>query len=443
MLNTCIYKNGLKLIHEKPQSELPITSINIFCDYGSTYEKDGVRGAAHFIEHMCFKGTKKINNGKEIFLNYDKIGAYFNANTEKRYTRYKITCQDEYFKNCFYILSDMLMNSVFDKKEFNKELNVVVEENIRSEDDASDSIDMMMNRILYKGSSYADEIDSLSYHTKNKLEYEDMIEIYKMFYVTNRMIVSIVSNIPFSTIKSMIKDCDFFKKLKPSICDVSKYQKVLLYSPQSTIEYNITNKKGVTTTHLSIGFRTCNYYSKDKYVLNMISNIIGGNSSSKLFNILREENGLTYKSSCYTTYYENLGDIRIVIESNPQKILKNGKKQGVLPLIINILNGLIYKGITKEELIIFKNNIKGSMLLDIQNNESSAFHNGLETLMCVEKVVKYKDLYDEYYVKMNVDEVNKVLRKYLKKENMSVCIFGENVPSLQSVKKECENFLKN
>ena len=83
------------------------------------------------------------------------------------------------------------------------------------------------------------------------------------------------------------------------------------------------------------------------------------------------------------------------------------------------------------------------MLLDIQNNESSAFHNGLETLMCVEKVVKYKDLYDEYYEKMNVDEVNKVLRKYLKKENMSVCIFGENVPSLQSVKKECENFLKN
>jgi predicted Zn-dependent peptidase len=437
-MNTNIFSNGFKIIHENPQNTLPITSIQLFCDYGSAYEKDGVRGAAHFIEHMCFKGTKKIPDGKEIFIEYNKIGAYFNANTEKRYTRYVITCEDEYFNNCIYILSDMLMNSIFNKKEFEKERNVVIEENIRNEDDASDIINININKLLYNGSSYANEIDTLSFHNAKTLKYEDLVDIYKMFYLPNRMVLSIVSNISFQKINHALQRTFFMKT--PKICNFNynKYQKITMFSKQDKIEYNIQSKKGITTLHLNIGFRTCNYNSSDKYILNIISNIIGGTTSSRLFTLLRQDNGLTYRTSCYTNYYEHLGNLIIDIETDYHKILKDDKKKGIIPLVIGILNNLITKGVTQSELNDSKSNLKGNMKLDLQDIETSAFHNGLSYLMDNENIVSYKNLYDKYYANVTKSQVHDIIKKYFIKENMSVCLLGQHVPSFEKVKEECE-----
>lgn len=442
MINKHTFDNGFRVVHENPQSKLPITSIQLFCDYGSVNEKDGLHGAAHFIEHMCFKGTRKIPNGKEIFINYYKIGAYFNANTERRYTRYIIVCEDDYVNNCIYILSDMLMNSTFNKKEFEKERKVVVEENIRNEDDASDIISVNINKMLYNGSSYANEIDTLSFHNTKTLKYEQVFEMYKMFYVPNRMVLSIVSNISFQKINEALKRTYFLKT--PKICNFNydKYQKITTFSKQDKIEYNIQTKKGLTTLHLSIGFRTCPYNSHDKYILNLISNIIGGTTSSRLFTMLREDNGLTYSSNCYTNYHEHLGDLTIEIETYYNKILKDGNKKGIIPLVIGMLNDLIKKGISQTELVNTKSNMKGSMTLDLQNAATSAFHNGLDALMGIDTQISYINLYDEFYLSVTKTQVNDIIHKYFIKENMSVCLLGEHVPPIEKVKEEFEKLCK-
>ena len=80
-----VYPNGFRFVYEKSANTLPITSIQLFCDVGSVYETENIRGASHFIEHMCFKGTEKKHTSKEIFIEYDKIGAYFNAYTSLFY----------------------------------------------------------------------------------------------------------------------------------------------------------------------------------------------------------------------------------------------------------------------------------------------------------------------------------------------------------------------
>ena len=70
---THMFPNGFRVIYEKPTNVLKLTTIDVFCDVGSVFEKDGIRGVSHFVEHMCFKGTTKIPNPKDIFLSYDKI----------------------------------------------------------------------------------------------------------------------------------------------------------------------------------------------------------------------------------------------------------------------------------------------------------------------------------------------------------------------------------
>ena len=111
-IETFVYPNGFRLVYEKSLNKLPICAIQVFCDVGSAYESENIRGVSHFIEHMCFKGTKQMPKTKDILIHYDKIGADFNAYTEKRYTCYTLKCHNDNIKNSIVILSDMLLNSI-------------------------------------------------------------------------------------------------------------------------------------------------------------------------------------------------------------------------------------------------------------------------------------------------------------------------------------------
>ena len=164
------YPNGFRIIYENSFSRIPISSAFIVCDMGSVYEYDKMRGASHFIEHMCFKGTKKIPDSNDIFAEYSKIGAYFNAFTDRRYTCYTVKCQDEYLEHSLQVVSDMLMNSTFKKSEFVKEHKVIIEENNNNENNPENVLNDEVNKTLYRGSSYEHQVDTLSFHHKNALD---------------------------------------------------------------------------------------------------------------------------------------------------------------------------------------------------------------------------------------------------------------------------------
>ena len=99
-IQTHTFPNGFKVVYQKCLQPLPITTIYTFCKVGSAYETDKVRGASHFVEHMCFKGTHKREKARDILKKYDEIGAFFNAYTEKRFTAYMVKCNDDYVHHC-------------------------------------------------------------------------------------------------------------------------------------------------------------------------------------------------------------------------------------------------------------------------------------------------------------------------------------------------------
>ena len=450
------FPNGFRLIHEKPKSKLPITSIHTFCDLGSVYENDDIRGVSHFIEHMTFKGTKKIPKAKDIFTQYDKIGAYFNAYTVERYTCYTIKCNDDYVENSIDIVSDMMMNSVFNRREYNKEYKVVVEESISDENEPEDLIQRLTNKLLYNGSSYENPVDCLAYHKNKGLKYEDVLEIYKTFYRPDRMILSVVSNIPFETIKKMLKQTFFMNR--SSGTNIIKYPMNLTITPQSDIQYKIEKKSGILTTLLTVGFRTCNMRSPHKYALNLLKHILVGGMSGRLFMILREKNGLTYSSDVDTTYHEHMGDFTISTECDYHKMMHNGKSQGVFELIVELLNDLLKHGVTQEELDIAKGFLQGHMSIKMEDNDIQCEYNGKRLLLfhasngegdgeskgdtkCDHTIiVPYHKKFETYYANIRTVDVNRVIRTYLKRENMNICMVGEHVPTLASVKKACSFF---
>jgi predicted Zn-dependent peptidase len=156
--------------------------------------------------------------------------------------------------------------------------------------------------------------------------------------------------------------------------------------------------------------------------------------------LLREDNGLTYKSTVTVENYEQLGDFTIEILTDPKKLLKNGSKKGVLPIVIEMLNNLIEKGISQSELTLAKNYNKGKYRINMEDIDYKAVHNAEYLLLYYgrEEYVSYEHLFDAYYKPITREQVNMIIRKYFKKSNMNVCILGKSIPSFKIIKDECE-----
>ena len=437
------YPNDFKLVYEKSHSTIPITALYVFCDVGPVYEYDKMRGASHFIEHMCFKGTKKIPHSKDIFNEYAKIGAYFNAYTSKRYTCYTVKCQDEYIQHSLDILSDMLMNSLFSETEFDKEEKVVMEENNNNDNKPEHLINDATDQLIYQGSSYEFPIDNIDYHTKRTLQYKNVVEFYHKYYHSSNMFISVVSNSSFHTIESHLKKTIFLKKERANTRGIQVINHNL--TPQSHINIRLIKKRGVTNVHLNIAFRTNGHDNKDKYCLKLLEKIMGDGLNGRLMMILRERKGLVYGASASSEQYEHTGSFCFTTKT------KNSNFKKVLTLMVTIISDMIKKGITKEELATAKGNFKVTSLLDLQDIVTQARYNGEEIMMGVgftdgnmvkpRKIIPYKDLYEKCILPITVDDMNRVIKQYFTVQNMCVCVLSEKLPSLESIEKVCDEII--
>jgi predicted Zn-dependent peptidase len=441
MIHTHTFPNGFRIVYENPRTSISVSAIQVFCKVGSAMETDETRGISHFVEHMVFKGTKKLPLSKDISKTYDEIGAYFNATTEKSYTNYVVKCEDDYVKNCILVLGDMLLNSVFNRGEFEKEKKVVVEETMLLEDSGEDIVADMYDASIYKGSSYANSIDILEYHKPGSLPYDTVLQFYKTFYKPSNMVISIVSHVPFSKFVEIVSNSDFVKTAN-SQPFVHCPNPVISYDPQSEPQYIMKKRNGMNTLYLIIGFRTCSQYSPDKYALNILGNILGGYMNSRLFAILREANGLTYASNADTKYYSILGDFSISAETDPVKLLVNkgtGKGKGVLPLLVDIIVDLQKNGVSKSELRVSKSNMKGTMAIE-EPNENACFHNGSKMILYDDgtPITSYHDRYDTHYKNITQADIHDAIKKYFVKSNMTVCILGEHLPNLKTIQSICD-----
>jgi len=447
-VNTHVFPNGFRMIHQRPTNQLKMTSMYCFCDVGSVFETDGIRGVSHLVEHMCFKGTKKIPDPRYIFLTYDKIGAFFNAYTEKRHTCYTVKCEDRYVDKCTNMLADMLLNSTFPKRFFEKEQKVVLEENIRNENNMQNLLGERIDAILYKGSSYEYPIDTLTYHmakTDKKyipakdISHQKLLDWYHSFYIPSNFVFSIVSNLSFETIRKILSNSIFTKPFQPLSTLYSKNMSLSLPPITNKISIISFPKIGASTHVIGIGFRTCSRVSKDRFMFKLLKHVLNG-MSGRLFTLLREKHGLTYSSECITEHFEHTGYFMVVTETSPEHTMP---KTGVLPLLIQLFIDLKKNGITEQEFLVAKGNIRGNYILKTEMSDNLAAHNGKEYLLQpnLETFVTYDSLYRKNIEPITRKEVNAVIKYYFTVENMLIGITGIKPPTEPKIRDICKRFI--
>jgi len=430
------FKNGLQLLYQPSAQAIPITHLYVFCKVGSAYEQDPIRGASHFVEHMCFKGTEKVKKVKNLLVQYNQMGAEFNAYTSQQHTAYYIKCDDQFFENACHSLSDVLLHSTFPKKEFDKEQHVVIEEQIRKEDNPLAELDDQLNHIYYAGSSYAERVDDITYHpSPTHLKHKDMIAWYKWFYVPSNMIVSIISNLPFSTILKTVSSSELAQPVQME-ADFPKdalSTPILALRPISGIHYHFHHKKGISSNIISIGFRTCGHDSKDRYPLQMLKAILSG-FTGRLFTEFRTKRGLTYRSSSIMDEHEHTGYFSFFLQTDPQKLL------AVLSILLELMMDLKWNGVSDEEIHRAKGLLKGDHLLSMQSMDTFALYNGIESIYTEEDFTPYQDLYTKNLSRITKKQVVDTIHKYFQRDNMVVVIlYNKEIPK-KEVEEICERF---
>jgi len=358
MIKTIKMGCGVRLVME----HIPYVqsaSIGLWTKTGSVNESKKNKGISHFIEHMMFKGTER-RSAKEIAEDVDKIGSHMNAFTGKEATCYYIKTLATNIDQSVDVILDMFMNSKFDKEEMEKEKNVICEEIKMIEDSPEDDIHDLICEIVFKGTPLAQSIigtpSSLRGISRNTIK-----KYIENEYTKDSVVVSVTGNFDEEHIISLLAD-----KLS-GLKETKEYRETenIDYVPGYRVKV-----KDIEQSHICLGTRGLKLDEDRYYALAVLSSILGGGMSSRLFQNIREQKGLAYSVYSSSSSFVDMGIFSIYAAVSHDKVTD------ALMAIKEELVSLQKEGVTSVELAAAKEQLKGSYIFSQENVNGRMFSIG-------------------------------------------------------------------
>ncbi len=346
--------NGITVITEKVY-HVKSFAMGFWITTGSRDETDAINGISHFIEHMVFKGTKN-RTSRRISDEIESVGGYLNAFTSKENTCFYVRGLGKYAEKSFEVLSDMLQNSLFKNNEIKKEANVILEELKDVEDTPEDFIFDKFEEFIYNGNSLRYPIlgNENSIFTFN----HDILDAYsKIRYNTNNLIIVAAGAVDHEKIteyaKKYLGNLHIGQKTKRAALEINKHNNVFM-------------KKSIAQIYLLMGKTTVGYNSEERIKLSILSNILGESSSSRLFQRLREKNGISYQINSFLNSFSDVSTIGVFLSTSEKNVEK------AYELILDEFKKLREKPVSKNELYRVKEFIKGSYWMGLESMSNRA-----------------------------------------------------------------------
>ena len=424
------FSNGLRLVYEPYPSNIPLTHIRAFCHVGSIHEPDNIRGASHFIEHMCFKGSRTFPSWSAVNDPFSNSGAKFNATTTKQFTCFTVDCLNSHVHQFLKILGDMMLHSKFNREEYKLELNVVREEMKMRKPNS------FIERMAFSGSAYENWVDHQSFHNPGCLPYNAVLDYYHQYYVPQNIVLSIVSSIPFDTVIRNVSGTSFTAQLqRPKVLPLmNTYLGMLENSCESNYMFQPSDAE---TSNIEIGVRVCDQFNNSEfYALSVLRNIISATMSSRLFVELRGKRGLTYRSGAYMNLYESTGVFVLYAISDPKRLIKDGKSShpGTIAVMFDILDDLIRHGVKDAEIKNAKKNIKETLKMGEIDGGDKSVYNGVRVMLHNDsEIIPNSEIYEKCYKKITKTNVNDVIKKYFASKRYYFSVIGGNLPKITAL----------
>lgn len=398
--------NGITLVMEE-MPYLKSAAFGVWVRVGSANEDETNNGIAHMIEHMMFKGTKS-RTGKQIADEMARIGGNINAFTSKECTSYYATTLSQHLPIAIRIIGDMLNNSLFDEKALRKEKSVIIEEIDMYEDSSEDLAHELLQQRIWKGHPLGYMISGKKTIVR-KINKDQILDFMDSYYTGENIVISIAGSFNQREILSLVEE--EFGKIK------AKSTK-LIKSPDKPRYHKVVCKrnKDIEQLHINIAFDGISYLSDERFTLSVLNCIFGGSVNSRLFQKIREDEGLTYSIYSYGSSYKDTGLLHIYAAMNPNQ------KDMVIDMIYNEIYQLKSKGITKDELIMTKEQIKTELILGSEGARNRMNSNG-KSMLNRGRIVSINELIDNIE-KVSLDDVISFANRYLDLSNSSISLVG-------------------
>lgn len=301
-------KNGIRVALE----EIPYVrsiSFGIWVKNGSRNERPQENGVSHYIEHMMFKGTEN-RSARQIAEEMDALGGQINAYTTKEYTCYHTRVLDRHFNRALDVMSDMLLHPLLAESDVRKEKNVILEEIAMYDDAPEELVHDALQDSIWRNSTLGMPILGTA-ETIDGFGAEFIRDYYEKNYHTENTVLSVAGNFKLD---------DMLEKLNAAL---GGWERALPFLPYDTpASYHIAaveKEKDVEQVHTCLAFPGLEREHPMKYAAAIFNTLFGGGMSSRLFQKVREENGLTYSIYSYTTAFADTGVFSIYAGMNPSQ----------------------------------------------------------------------------------------------------------------------------
>lgn len=341
--------NGIRVMLE-PVEHMRSASIGFWIKVGSINEATKENGVSHFIEHMLFKGTTN-RSAKAIAGEIDDLGGELNAFTSKECTCVYSHVLGEHVPLAIEIISDMLMNSLFDAEEMEKEKMIILDEINLYDDTPEELIYDLLSEVTFKGHALSKPILGVKKTVKH-LTRSQVLSYFNTYYRPENIVVSVAGS---------YNEADVMETLENQIGSMRPQIEVgndVLEIPFSGGHASKT--KEFEQLHLILGFKGYGYDTKELYPFLLLNNVMGGVSSSRLFQKIREDHGLSYTIDSQPSFYYDSGMFSIYASMLPENLEK------VASLIFEEIKAIKAGELTEEEVSKYRNQLKGSFVLGLE-----------------------------------------------------------------------------
>lgn len=414
-----VLSNGLRVL-TIPMSSFKSVTVMVMIGAGSRYETRKNNGISHFLEHMAFKGTRKRPSALDISNLIDGIGGEFNAFTGKETTGYYIKSSSSHVELCLDVLSDMLQNSLFDENEINKEKGVILEEINLYEDTPARKISDLFERLVYGDTPMGWDIAGEKDVIKN-VQREDFISYMNSLYSADNITVVLAGGINSKSANELVSK--YFGNMKKF--DTLRYNKVIENQKEPAL---LIKEKKTEQVHIALGVRTVPFEHKDRYALSVLSAILGGGMSSRLFHEVREKRGLAYYVRSSSDHYQDCGNLVSTAGIDPKRVGE------AIEVIVSEYNKIKNEknGIKSNELKKAKEYLKGHLILELEDSRSVAGFYAQQELL--EKKIDNPNDIIAKIDRVSSEDVQKAAQKYFNNRGLNLAIIG-NFPNGQEFKK--------
>ncbi len=405
-IQTTRFSNGLTILTDKMPDVRSVT-LGFFFRRGARHEPVELNGISHFIEHAVFKGTEK-RTALEIAIETDRLGGNLDAFTMHEETGFAIKAVDKELENAFDLLADMLVNPVFDEKELKREQKVIIEEIKMTDDAPEELLGEIFNEKLFPEDSLG-----LSIAGTPKTVRSFNAEITRQFHgeIINpqNIIIAAAGNVEHEKIVELSEK--FFDSKTELETQNSK-----LKTPKIAAPILIKKNKNLEQAHIIIAAPFVDAQSEKRYAADLLANILGGGTSSRLWQKVREEKGLAYSVGASAAMYLDCGVFSIYAGTSPKQT------EEVLDISIRELREVVKNGVSVEELNLMKEQTAASILLGLEDSATRA-----GTLARLEMVHGRQISLEETIEKIEavtVEEIREIAREFFQTEKIAFGALG-------------------